>query len=110
MNQRVVARLQQDARQPRLAMEADGQVDNKTRERTRGAATAVEAIHEDSCSSNRVDPGPKTTSTSFGVKAEPPALPVRITFWSRTALRRPNRVSYPWRYEQQQPLVATSHR
>ena len=44
MNQRV-ARLQQDARQPRLAMEADGQVDNKTRERTRGTATAVEAIH-----------------------------------------------------------------
>ena len=60
MNQRV-ARLQQDARQPRLALEADGQVDNKTRERTEDAATAVQAMHGDSCSANRVDPGPKTT-------------------------------------------------
>ena len=28
-----------------------------------------------------------------------------MTFWSRTALRRPNRDSYPWRYAHQQPLV-----
>ena len=74
MNQRV-GRLQQDARQPRLAMEADGQVDNTTRERTERAATAVEAMHGDSCSANRAGPGPKTTSISFGVKAKPPALP-----------------------------------
>ena len=35
------ARLEQDARQPRLAMEADGPADTKTRERTEGAATAA---------------------------------------------------------------------
>ena len=40
MNQRV-ARLEQDARQPRLAMEADGPADRKTRERTEGTAKAV---------------------------------------------------------------------
>ena len=33
--------LEQDARQPRLAMEADGPANTKTRERTEGAATAV---------------------------------------------------------------------
>ena len=36
-----VASLEQDARQPRLAMEADGQADTKTRERTEGAAKAA---------------------------------------------------------------------
>ena len=76
MNQRV-ARLEQDARKPHLAMKADGQADTKTRERMEGATTAVQAVHGDSCSANRVDPGPKTTSTSFGVKAEPPPLPCR---------------------------------
>ena len=76
MNQRV-ARLQQDARQPHLAMEADGQADTKTRERTEGAATAVQVMHGDSYSANRIVPCPETTSTSFGVKAVPPALPCR---------------------------------
>ena len=71
------ARLGQDARQPRLAMEANGHAYTKTRERTEGAATAVQAMHRDSCSVIRVDPGPKTNSTSFGVKAKPPALPCR---------------------------------
>ena len=60
-----LANLEQDARQPRLAMEADVPVDKKTRERTKGAATAVQAKHGDSCSANRVDPDPKS-STSFG--------------------------------------------
>ena len=72
-----LASLEHDARQPRLAMEVDGQADTETRERTAGAATAVQAIHGDSCSANRVDSGPKTTSTSFGVKTDPPALPCR---------------------------------
>ena len=36
--------LEHGARQPRLAMEADGQADTKTRERTEGAATAVQAM------------------------------------------------------------------
>ena len=69
-----LARLEHDARQPRLAVEADGQPDTETRERKKGAATAVQAMHGNSCSVNRVDPGPKTTSASFGVKADPPAL------------------------------------
>ena len=38
-----VTRLEPGARQPRLAMEADGQASTKTRERTEGAATAVQA-------------------------------------------------------------------
>ena len=50
--------------------------DTKTRERTEGAATAVQAKHGDSCSSKRVQAGP-TCSTNFGVEAEPPALPCR---------------------------------
>ena len=102
MNQRI-ARLQQDARQPRLAMEADGQADTKTRERTEGAATAVQAMHGDSCSANRVDPGPKTTSISFAVRPNLPLSLVGATVWSRTALRRPSRVSHPWRCVQYRP-------
>ena len=60
-----LASLEQDARQPRLAMEADVPAGKKTRERTEGAATAVQAKHGDSCSANRVDPNPKS-SISFG--------------------------------------------
>ena len=36
-----LASLEQDARQPRLAMEADVPADKKARERTEGIATAV---------------------------------------------------------------------
>ena len=69
---------EQDARQPRLAMEeADGHANTKTRERTEGAATAVQAMRGYGFSARRVEPGPNTSSTSFGVKAEPPALPCR---------------------------------
>ena len=64
MSQRVTS-LEQDARQPRLAMEANGQADTKTRECTEGAATAVQVMHGDSCSATRVDPNPMC-STSFG--------------------------------------------
>ena len=74
--EQLAARLEQDARQPRLAMEADGPATTKIRERTEGAATAVQAMRGDSFSAHRVEPGPKI-STSFGVKAEPPALPCR---------------------------------
>ena len=35
------ASLEHDARQPRLAMEADGPANTKTRERTEGATKAV---------------------------------------------------------------------
>ena len=72
-----VTRLEHGARQPRLAMEADRQASTKTRERTEGAATAVQAMRGDCFSARRVEPGPTTNSTSFGVKAEPPALPFR---------------------------------
>ena len=56
---------------------ADGPANTKTRERTEGAATALQAMHGDSFSAYRVEPGPNTNSTSFGVKAEPPDLPCR---------------------------------
>ena len=59
MNQRL-RRLEHDARQPRLAMVADGQVNTKTRERTEGAATAVQAKHGDSCTVQRVQDGPRS--------------------------------------------------
>ena len=69
--------LEHGAGQPRLAMEADGPANTKTRERTEGAATVVQAMRGDSFTARRVEPGPNTSSTSFGVKAEPPALPCR---------------------------------
>ena len=66
-----------NARQPHFTRVADGSADKRTRERTGGAAKAVQAMHRDSFSAGRVDPGPKTNSSSFGVKAEPPAFPCR---------------------------------
>ena len=73
-----LAGLEPDARQPRLAMVADGQANTKTHERTEGAAKkAVQAMDGDSFSASRVDPGSKTNTTSFDVKAKPPALPCR---------------------------------
>ena len=71
-----LAGQEQDARQPRLAMEADGPSDTKTRERIEGAAKVVQAMHGDGFSANRVDPDPMC-SISFGMKAERPALPCR---------------------------------
>ena len=68
---------EQDARQPRLAKKADGQASTKIRERTEGAATAIQAMCGDCFSARRVEPGPRTNLTSFGVKADPPALPCR---------------------------------
>ena len=72
-----VTRLEHGAQQPRVAMEADGQASTKTRERTECAATAVQAMRGDCFSARRVEPGSTTNSTSFGVKAEHPALPCR---------------------------------
>ena len=70
--------LEHGARQPRLAMEADGHTNTKTQERTEGATIAVQVMRGDSCTTaQRVQDGPMTNSTSFGVKAEPPALPCR---------------------------------
>ena len=72
-----LTRLEHGARQPRLAVEADGQASTKTRERTEGAATAVQAMRGDYFSACRFEPGPTTNSTSLGMKAAPPALPCR---------------------------------
>ena len=73
MDQRLTG-LEHDARQPRLAMEVDGQADTKTRERTGGAVTAVQAMHGDSCSANRVDPDPMCSTSSGDDCTGPPAL------------------------------------
>ena len=72
-----VSCLEHGARQPRLAMEADEPADTKTRERTEGAATAVQARRGDGYTAEqKVQDGPQT-SISFGMMAEPPALPCR---------------------------------
>ena len=52
----LLASLEQETRQPRLAMEADVTEDRKTRERTKGAA--VQAKYGDICSAKRVQTGP----------------------------------------------------
>ena len=52
------ASLEQDARQPRLTLEADGPPDTKTHERKEGAAKIVQAVYGDSYAANRVDPDP----------------------------------------------------
>ena len=101
-----VIRLEPGARQPRLAMEADGQADTDTRERTEGAATAVQAMRGDYFSARRVEPGPNTNSTRFGVKAEPPLSLAGMMSRSSAALPHPSRVSHPWRCAHQQPVVA----
>ena len=70
-----LAGLEQNARQPRLAMEADEPSDTKTRECMEGAATAVRAKHGDSCSANRVDPNPMYLTSFDDDSTEPPTLP-----------------------------------
>ena len=72
-----LTRLEHGARQPRLAMEADGPANTKTQERMEGAATAVQAMRGDSSNTEqKVQDGPKTSIT-FGMDAEPPGLPCR---------------------------------
>ena len=73
-NQRLVGRAH-DARQPRLAMEADIISGKKTCKRAEDAAVD-RAKHEDSCPAKKIDVGP-SSSTSFGMEVEPPALPLR---------------------------------
>ena len=72
-----VTSLEHGARQPHLAMEADGQANAKTRECTEGVATAVQAMRGDGFSARRDKPGPNTNSTKIGMIAEPHALPCR---------------------------------
>ena len=67
--------LKQNARQPRLATEADVPTNTKTCKRMEDT-TADQANHGDSCSAKSVQAGP-TSSTSFGMKSEPPTPPHR---------------------------------
>ena len=94
MDQRL-ASLEQNARQPRLAMEADVPGDKKTRERTEGAATAVQAEHGDSGSANKIDPDskvlPASVMTSLSLR---PSLVQGMMPWQATALRRQSRVPH----------------
>ena len=72
---RRLASLEWDTRQPRLVMETDGPAKEKTRKRTKGTVTAVQAMQGDSCSAIRVDPDPMC-SISFGDDCTgSPALP-----------------------------------
>ena len=57
--------LEQDAWQPRLALEAGVPSDTKTRKRAEGAAAAVQAKRGDCFFANQVDPD-MTCRTSFG--------------------------------------------
>ena len=69
---------EQDARQPRLAMEeAVGHANTKTQERMEDVTKAVQAIHGDSCTAEQRVQDRTKTSITFGVEAEPPDLPCR---------------------------------
>ena len=67
-----LAGLEQNTQQRCLAMGTDVKVNTKTRKRAEDAA-AGQAKHGDSCFAKRVQVSP-TSSTSFGMKAELPAL------------------------------------
>ena len=69
--------LEHDARQPRLAMEADGPANTKTQERTEGAATAVQVMRGDSCTTEQKVQDRSKTSITIGVEAEPLDLSCR---------------------------------
>ena len=94
--QRLVG-LEQETRQARFAMEANVPSGTKTRKRTEGAAAADQAMNGYDYSAKTVHAGP-TSSTSFGMKVESPALPLAgMTSWSIKPLRRQSHVSHPWR-------------
>ena len=76
MDQHVTS-VERGARQPRLAMEAYGPTNTKTRERTEGTAIVVQAMRGDSCTTaQNVQDGPMTSIT-FGMEAEFLDLPCR---------------------------------
>ena len=52
MDQHVTS-LEHSARQPRLAMEAEGHANTKTQEHTEGAAKAVKGMRGDSCTAEQ---------------------------------------------------------
>ena len=103
-----LAGLEQDARQPRLAMETDVPSDTKTPNRMEDVA-ADRVINEDSSFANQVDPD-QMCLTSFGDDfTEPPALPC---LWDDTLVDNgavaPKHVSHPWRCARKQPPVVYS--
>ena len=104
-SQSAFSSLEQDVRQPRLAMKEEVTADRKTRECTEGAAATIQAKHGDNCSAKRVQAGP-TSSTRIGKKAEPPAFPRRNDVLVDNDVVAPSRVSHPWRCAHQQPSVA----
>ena len=70
-----LAGMEQVARQPRLAMEADVPSDTKSRKRMEDAV-AVQAKHGDSCFANQIDPDPICLTSFVGDNSSgPPALP-----------------------------------
>ena len=82
------------------------QMDTKTCERAEVAATAVQAMYGDSVSASRVDPGSKTASTSFGVKADPPAIPCRLDILVENGVAAPK--SCLSAFEMRSPTAAGS--
>ena len=72
MTDHLLADLELDAQQSRLATDADVPTDKKIRKGAEDAA-ADQAKHGDSCYAKRVHADP-TSSTSFGMTAEPPVL------------------------------------
>ena len=74
--EQLAGRLEQDARQQRHTMEAD-ETNTKTRERTEGAAIAVQAMRGDSYATQQKVQDEAKTSITFGVEAEPSDLPCR---------------------------------
>ena len=59
-----LARLEHDARQTRLAMEADRPANTKTSERTEGTATAVQVKHEIAVLHKGFKTGPRSRPVS----------------------------------------------
>ena len=87
-----LTRLEHGARQPRLALEADGHANTKTQKRTEGAAIAVQVMRGNSfTTAKKVQDGPKTSIT-FGVEAELPDLPCREDVLIKEGATSPKRV------------------
>ena len=102
--EKLAARLEQDGRQPRLAMETDGPANTKTRERTEGVATAVQAMRGDILLAG-LNPARRPRPLS-ALRPNLPLFLAGMTTWSRAAMPHPSLVSHPWRCAHQQPLVA----
>ena len=99
--------LEHEARQPRLAMEADGPADTR---RLASAWRAPQQQYKRCVGMAFLHAGlnPAQTPTR-PVSAWRPNLPLSLEgmmSWSRAALPYPSRVSHPWRCAHQQPLVA----